>query len=334
MHPVLLPGLVWSPARVPASVVRAAGRLRAAVVSVADGTAWLPVAQAGGRAVPIDVAAASPSRYAAAVPSARALVPALRPGGVVLAADEARLRHLAVGGLVRFAGVTLRVVLVVPDAVLGDAEMFVTPADGVRLGLPPDRYLLVRPPTGSGWTADAVALRRAAPAGTRVRIVAPGRARALRQADAVLAPLEEKLRFGEFTALPQSSSGGSLSIDPQWLAAHLTTAAVPILGEVTCNRAFLPALRAALATVVAAGLQRLIHVADYGGCYNGRLIAGQPGSPISHHAYGSAIDLNVQANPLGSRPTQDARLVAIFARYGLTWGGSWLVPDGMHFEAL
>jgi hypothetical protein len=24
--------------------------------------------------------------------------------------------------------------------------------------------------------------------------------------------------------------------------------------------------------------------------------------------------------------------VEIFDRWGFTWGGSWLVPDGMHFE--
>jgi hypothetical protein len=27
-------------------------------------------------------------------------------------------------------------------------------------------------------------------------------------------------------------------------------------------------------------------------------------------------------------------LVAIMARYGLTWGGRWLTPDGMHFELI
>ena len=28
------------------------------------------------------------------------------------------------------------------------------------------------------------------------------------------------------------------------------------------------------------------------------------------------------------------RLVSAFERWGFTWGGRWLVPDGMHFEII
>jgi hypothetical protein len=31
---------------------------------------------------------------------------------------------------------------------------------------------------------------------------------------------------------------------------------------------------------------------------------------------------------------QDRRVVSIFERWSFTWGGRWLVPDGMHFELL
>jgi hypothetical protein len=64
------------------------------------------------------------------------------------------------------------------------------------------------------------------------------------------------------------------------------------------------------------------------------VIAGDPGPSIAHHAWGSAIDLNASANPQGLPPHQDRRLVSIFERWGFTWGGRWLVPDGMHFELL
>ncbi|MGH2726880.1 MAG: M15 family metallopeptidase, partial [Actinomycetota bacterium] len=37
-------------------------------------------------------------------------------------------------------------------------------------------------------------------------------------------------------------------------------------------------------------------------------------------------------NPYGEKPRQDPRLVALMERWGFTWGGRWLVPDGMHFE--
>jgi hypothetical protein len=322
------------PNRVPARLVLAANRLGPAtsVVEVANGTAWFRTAPGSALAAPIDVSAADPRRYVRAVPAARVAMSGLVAGQVLLAADEARLRRLRVGDRLTLSGLSLRVKAIVADAVIGDAEMFVTPADGRRLGLPLDRYLLVRPQTPSAWPRIATALRRATPSGTPVRILAPGKARVLREADAVLTPLEEKLRFGEFTAAAQA--GGGLSIDPRWLAAHIGSADVPILGTVTCNKAFLPMLREALVAVVRQGLQRLINPADYGGCFNARLIAGQPGASISHHAYGSAIDLNVQANPQGRPSAQDRRLVRILARFGLTWGGGWLVPDGMHFEAL
>ena len=331
-----LPGLVWASARVPAAVVAAADSLApsTAVVRVADGTAWLPVKPGSSWSWPIDVAAADPTLYAAAMPAAQGIRTALRPHEVVLAADEARLRHVGVGDHIAFPAVDLRVALIVPDALIGYSEMFVEPSDGKLLGLAPDRYLLIRPASAAQWPDAVARIRATAATGTPLRFVAPGRARALRQADAVLAPLQEELRFGEFAALPHPSASGDLTIEPSWLAAHLVTTSVPILGNVTCNRAFVPALRAALNAVVAAGLQGLIDRTSYGGCFSARLIARQPGAPISHHAFGSALDLNVRRNPQGQPPHQDPRLVAIFAREGITWGGGWLVPDGMHFEAL
>ncbi|MDX6201213.1 MAG: hypothetical protein QOJ83_713 [Frankiales bacterium] len=333
-QPPAKPGLVWVQSRVPAGLVRAANRLGPAtsVVEVANGTVWLREAPGSPLAAPIDVSAADPRRYARALPAAGSAMSGLVAGQVLLASDEAGLRRLRVGSRLTLAGVPLRVKGIVADALIGRAEMFVTASDGRRLGLPPDRFLLVRPQAPRAWSAVAAALRKATPSGTPVRILAPGKARVLREADAVLTPLEEKLRFGEFAAAAQV--GGGLSIDPRWLAAHITTADVPILGAVTCNKAFLPMLRKALDELVRQGLQRLVDPADFGGCFNARLIAGQPGASISHHAYGSALDLNVSANPQGRPSAQDRRLVRIFARFGLTWGGGWLVPDGMHFEAL
>ena len=45
-----------------------------------------------------------------------------------------------------------------------------------------------------------------------------------------------------------------------------------------------------------------------------------------------AVDINVDVNPLGARPHQDPRLVAIMEKHGFVWGGRWLRPDGAHFE--
>jgi len=331
------PGLVWAESRVPATVVRVVASLPAVrMVAVANGTAWLP---AGGRAprgmaYPIDVSAADPRSYASVVPGVSGAMRTLTAGHVVLGTQSARLRGLHPGDRTNIGGLSLTVAATVPDAVIGDAEMFVTPADGRRLHLPPDRYVLVKPPRTSSWAGIATAMKRAVPRGVRMRLKAPGTARVLHEASAVLTSLEEKLRFGEFAALPHATAAGYLTIDPHWQASHLRTAPVPILGPVTCNRAFFPQLRAALRVVVRQHLQRLINPRDYGGCYAPRLIPGHPGQELSHHAFGSAIDINVTANPQGQAPHQDPRLVRIFARYGLTWGGRFLVPDGMHFEAL
>lgn len=302
---------------------------------MANGTSWLPAGRRApkGMAYPIDVSAADPRRYATVVPDVSAAMRALVPGRVVLGRRSARLRRLHRGDRTKIGGLTLKVAAIVPDAVIGDAEMFVTPRDGRRLHLPTRRYLLIHPAPSSSWARIATKVKRVVPAGTRIRLSAPGTARVLHEASAVLTSLEEKLRFGEFAASPHATAAGYLTVDPHWRAAHLATARVPILGHVTCNRAFIPQLRAALRAVVRRHLQRLINIHDYGGCYAPRLIAGHPGQELSHHAFGSAIDINVHSNLEGERPHQDPRLVRIFARYGLTWGGRFLVPDGMHFEA-
>jgi hypothetical protein len=329
---------VWTPHRLPAGLpdyVIGLPGVDASVV-VGNGTVWLPGGQSTphGMAVPIDVSAVDVRQYTAVISQATPPFARLRPGTAVLSRDSARLRRVHVGDTIAFPDNQLRVAAVVPDQLIGDAEMMVTAADGRRLGVAPDRYLLVLPATTDRWPRIERAIRRWLPAGTRVRIRAPGTARWLREGDAVLPPLLEKLRYGEFAANPRATSDGYLTIDQHWRARHLETAAVPILGHVTCNRAFIPSLRAALRRVVQQGLAHLINPADYGGCWAPRLIPGAPGDSISHHAYGSAIDINVSANPQGSRPHQDPRLVRIFASFGLTWGGRWLVQDGMHFEGL
>lgn len=127
-----------------------------------------------------------------------------------------------------------------------------------------------------------------------------------------------------------SLSGGRVVPDPAWVAAHITTEAVPILGDVTCNRLMFPQLRAALDQVVTAGLADAIHASQYGGCYNARFIAGT--TTLSNHAFGLAIDLNVPENERGTVGQINRQVVAIFQSLGFTWGGTWSYTDPMHFE--
>jgi hypothetical protein len=122
--------------------------------------------------------------------------------------------------------------------------------------------------------------------------------------------------------------GGRIAPDPSWVAAHITTEAVPILGSVTCNRLMFPQLRAALQEVVDQGLTATIH--STAGCYNARFIAGT--HTLSNHAFGLAIDINAPENQRGTVGQMDRRVVAIFQKWGFTWGGTWHYTDPMHFE--
>lgn len=124
--------------------------------------------------------------------------------------------------------------------------------------------------------------------------------------------------------------GGRIAPDPAWVAAHITTETVPILGSVTCNKAIMPQLKAALAEVVARGLESKIHPGEYAGCYYPRFIAGS--TSLSNHSFGLALDLNVPGNGRGTVGEMDRDVVAIFKYWGFAWGGDWNYTDPMHFE--
>jgi D-alanyl-D-alanine carboxypeptidase len=308
-------------------------------VAVVAGTVWLTGSRSAtgvvvdhppaGMAIPLDLAGATPSTLAPFLPPTdRHLVAGLRAGEAILGATSARLRRLGPGGLLRFGATQVKVAGVVPDEVIGAHEVFVSQALAATLGVGTQRYLLVQPATGVRWAL----IRRLVPAGTLLRIREPDTEHFLRQADAVLPPVMMKAAFGEFEASPHLLPGEWLRIAPSWESSHIVSAPVPILGTVRCNRALVPQLRAALAQVQAQGLGSLVHTNDYGGCYAARVIPGGPGEALSAHAWGAAIDINVSPNLVGATPHQDPRLVAIFKRWGFTWGGNWLRPDGMHFE--
>ena len=75
----------------------------------------------------------------------------------------------------------------------------------------------------------------------------------------------------------------------------------------------------------------------YGGCYAFRPVRG--GNRLSVHAYGAAVDLDPEGNPLGKEHDcgplmMPAPVVAIFEAEKWTWGGRFRNrPDCMHFQA-
>ena len=73
----------------------------------------------------------------------------------------------------------------------------------------------------------------------------------------------------------------------------------------------------------------------FGGAYNFRLMRGS--TKLSMHAYGCAIDLDPERNPLGQRYSEakgmmPMAVVNIFEAEGAVWGGRWKRPDAQHFQ--
>ncbi len=128
----------------------------------------------------------------------------------------------------------------------------------------------------------------------------------------------------------QVLGGGRVQPDSSWVSANIRTEEVPILGTVTCHRAMLNQLRAALTEVARRGLADRIHPEEYAGCYYPRFIAGT--TQLSLHSFGIALDMNVPGNQRGTAGEFDRTVVSIFKRWGFAWGGDWGYTDPMHFE--
>lgn len=299
----------------------------ASIVAVRSGRLAVATGAAGYPVVPVETIAVSEDAYATAVgrPAGRLGVQLRK--GVVLSQTSAALRRLRAGGQLRLAsGRRIDVTGVVADWVLGGYEAATSRDRGATLNLRHATYLLLRP-RGTEKEFEAE-LRRLLP-GRALRFRAPGERPFLRAGDDVLPLALVKQRFGEFR------TRGFLrpSPDPRWVKANLVTAKVPVLGTVRCHRLVLPQLAAAMTELHAAGLDRLIDVADSrsgGACFTQTPRQGD--MVPSRHLWGIAVELNPSSNPVGRPPTLDRRIVRVMAHHGFAWGGTWLHPDGSHFE--
>jgi hypothetical protein len=121
-----------------------------------------------------------------------------------------------------------------------------------------------------------------------------------------------------------------LIVDPAWFHANIDRVRLPAVGPVTCHRAIVPQLRAAMRELADRGLGHLVR--SYHGCFVPRFIARDPANLLSYHSWGVAFDLNLSGNLRGQAPHQPPALVEVLEREGFTWGGRWIVPDGSHFE--
>lgn len=311
--------LAWVPGGLPDGFVErvvALSEVRSVSVVLGD---TIPLADVvPGYTVPVEAIALDCASWSTFEPVHGDTLCGLGEDDALLGATSAGLRDAAVGDVLRLGnGHRLTVAGVVPDEVVGAAELVVPVPGAAAAGIGVARYVLVE----HAGDRDAVeaAIRAAAP-GVLLRVRAPGEVAWLRHADNVLPQSAIKERFGEFGSRP---AGARLELDPAWREANLVTVELPVVGQVTCHRGIVPALRGALAEIAADDLVPQVDRAA-SGCWNPRPIAGtdQP----SRHAWGVALDI-VPA-------PADERVVEVFRRWGFAWGGDWLTPDPIHFEYL
>ena len=311
-----------------------------AVTVVHAGTDWLHASfDADGSlldrpkrpmAIPIEVAAVDPADYAAFVPAGeRDPVLTLGPRDVLLPETSAEIRRAPPGSVLRLDAGRFTVSGVVSDAAAGGYEAIVSRA-APKEWPSTETYALIRTKSPHLRTAVRKTITSLLQPGDQLQMRVEGENPFLRYGDAVLPQLIVKSVFGEFAAAPRSD--GFLDVDPAWRRENVKTARVPLLGDVTCHRALFPQLRRALSRAVASNLSFAIDPGDFGGCYSPRFINRDPSGRISHHSWGIAVDLNVTENAYGTKADQDLRLVRVMESAGFTWGGRWVVPDGMHFE--
>jgi hypothetical protein len=206
------------------------------------------------------------------------------------------------------------------------ADVLIPKEVGTRIGIGRPSILIV----GASPRSKPKALKR-----RLVRLAPKARISALSEAAPALRP-PQPIGVAEGGLIGVMSfrilKNGFIEPDPDWVAANVVQAEVPILGSVTCHRIVIPQLAAALAQLQRKGFSNLIDVGDYGGCYVPRFIGRDPRRGLSMHAFGLAVDLNVSGNHFGTRGSIDPRVVEVLERWGFAWGGRWSPPDPMHFE--
>jgi hypothetical protein len=284
---------------------------------------------AAGYRIPVTVTALDPQGYGSTLVDAPdedgALLELLEPGRALLSVSSAALRGIGAGGTVDLGGAAgLEVIGIVGDRTARGSEFLVHLEDADAVGLGRRESLLLRHAPGA---ADLLADRVAQDGGEGLRLWHDRQ-----QIRLVLSQVEMKLRFGEF-AFRLVPDQREVDIETAFVAEHITVERMPVLGNVRCHRLIMDDLRAALDEVVAAGLEDWLARSGYGGCFHPRRIAvGQEN--LSRHAWGIAIDLNVDFSQPGLGPVPPEAFISIMGRHGFRWGGDFATPDNHHFEWL
>lgn len=144
----------------------------------------------------------------------------------------------------------------------------------------------------------------------------------------VLSLPETKARFGEFAF--KDLPGRDIQAGVSWIEEYVADETIPVIGRVICNRLIMEDLVAVMDDLQANGLAGEIDPDLYGGCWAPRRI--NKNANLSRHAWGIAIDVNVDFDEPGLGPIPSEGVIEAFERHGFRWGGDYPIPDNHHFE--
>jgi len=170
-----------------------------------------------------------------------------------------------------------------------------------------------------------------------------------RPAQGSLTPQERIKLFGNFSyvAAPTISNPEAIRITDDWAKDNIATATVCQLSNVkgapsNCTIQIHKSIKKQMLSLFDAWEKdnKTPLIKSWGGSWVPRFIRGSR-TVLSNHAWGTAFDINVQWNMLGTVPALKGSdgsirdLVQIAYEHGFYWGG-WFPnrADGMHFEAL
>jgi hypothetical protein len=317
----------------PASLahLKKASETKGVAVLAPVSVARLRVAGPGGKGT-FRVASVDPLPFRSVAPAstrdAEFVWTALMSDLAVITFDAAKRLGVKSSDELRIADGTVKVGAFADNGIPNIADVLVSPqvARTFRLGEP--RVLVVGAKTGVTIETLGRDLRRRLP-GARLRRIRP-------ESSAGQAGAQQPVGTASGATIGTMSfrilENGFIDPDPAWVASNIATGPVPILGSVRCHRIMFPQLTAALDEIADAGLAGEIRPGDYAGCYVPRFIDRDPRRGLSMHAFGLAVDLNVSTNQLNTSGDMHPDVVAIFEKWGFTWGGWWARSDPMHFE--
>jgi hypothetical protein len=259
---------------------------------------------------------------------------ALGPDTVVMSERSAALRGARAGDVLEIEGwnrqvFALEIGAVLPDETVGWYEILLSDETAAALAFD-------RPASAVVWggrLSQVPSTMRWFTAASTVRIGSPSDPIVF--SDATLPTVAVKERFGEFAFRPTGISDG-IEIEASWLEANIVNVNIDGLGPFRCNRAVVPYIRAAVAELERTGLMAEVDYTDFqlaGGCFNARMMRGSDqGFALSRHAWGIAIDFNPSTNRYGGDTNLTPAFGEVLRRWGFSWGSTWTIPDGMHFE--